>query len=109
MNTSYLDMTFNDLTEYITSLNSKIVQLELKIAEQSAIIGTYSRDQIINEMRTMVTDLEEDCLEMIGLCEELYGGIKQAEDQLNKLGVGLRPLAQAAVLAFEEMFVEDGD
>lgn len=106
---NYLDMTFNDLTAYIASLNNKVVQLELKVAEQSAIIGSYSRDQIVNEMRTMVEEAENGLQEMIDLAHDLYDGLKQAESQLDKLGVGLRPLAQEAVRSFEEAFVEDGD
>jgi hypothetical protein len=106
---NYLDMTFNDLTSYIVNLQSKITQLELQVAEQSAIIGSYSRDHVINEMRAMVEEAENDLQEMIGLCNELYDGLKMAESQLDKLGVGLRPLARSAVQAFEEMFVEDGD
>lgn len=106
---NYLDMTFNDLTEYITTLNNKIVQLELKVAEQSAIIGSYSRDHVINEMRELVTEAENGLEEMVDLAHDLYDGLKQAESQLDKLGVGLRPLAQEAVQAFEEMFVEDGN
>lgn len=106
---NYLDMTFNDLTAYIATLNGKIVDLELQIAEQSAIIGSYSRDRIINEMRAMVEEAENNLQEMIDLCNDLYDGIKQAESQLDKLGVGLRPLAREAMQTFEEMFVEDGD
>ena len=104
----YGAMSFNDLTELIGDMRKQLTYLELVAAEQAATIKGYDQNAIVQALLADNAELEEQIVELEDLCEKLYNGIKQAESQLDSLGVGLRMFAQEAVLAFEEMF-EDGD
>jgi hypothetical protein len=104
----YGAMSFNDLTELIGDMRKQITFLELVVAEQRATIQGYDQDAIVQALLLDNAGLEEQINELENLAEDLYNGLKEAESQLDRLGVGLRMFAQEAVREFEEMF-EDGD
>jgi|688.fasta_scaffold2739822_1 hypothetical protein len=104
----YMAMSFNDLTEMVEDLKKQINYLQLVVAEQSATIQGYDQDAIVQALLADNAELETQIGELEDLCEELYNGLKMVESQLDSFGIGLRPLARAAVQKFEEMF-EDGD
>jgi len=104
----YGAMSFNDLTELIGDMRKQITFLELVVAEQAATIQGYDQDAIVQALLSDNAELEEQINDLEDLAEDLYNGLKEAESQLDRLGVGLRMFAQEAVREFEEMF-EDGD
>jgi len=104
----YGAMSFNDLTELIGDMQKQITFLELVVAEQAATIQGYDQDAIVQALLLDNAELEEQINDLEDLAEDLYNGLKEAESQLDRLGVGLRMFAQEAVREFEEMF-EDGD
>jgi DNA anti-recombination protein RmuC len=104
----YGAMSFNELTELVGDMKKQLAYLELVVAEQAATIKGYDQNAIVQALLADNAELEEQIVELEDLCEKLYNGLKQAEAQLDSLGVGLRMFAQDAVRAFEEMF-EDGD
>jgi hypothetical protein len=104
----YGAMSFNDLTELIGDMRKQLTFLELVVAEQAATIQGYDQDAIVQALLLDNAGLEEQINDLEDLAEDLYNGLKEAESQLDRLGVGLRMFAQEAVREFEEMF-EDGD
>ncbi len=104
----YGAMSFNDLSELIGDMRKQLTFLELVVAEQAATIKGYDQDAVVQALLLDNAELEEQIGELESLAEDLYNGLKEAESQLDRLGVGLRMFAQEAVRAFEEMF-EDGD
>jgi len=104
----YGAMSFNELAKLIQDMEQRTNYLDFVIAEQAATIRGYDQDAIVQALLADNADLEEEVKKLEDLAEDLYNGLKQAEAQLDHLGIGLRTFAQQAVHAFEEMF-EDGD
>jgi DNA anti-recombination protein RmuC len=104
----YGTLSFNELSEMIGDMQKQITDLVLVVAEQAATIKGYDQNAIVQALLADNADLEEEVKKLEDLAEDLYNGLKQAESQLDHLGIGLRTFAQQAVHAFEEMF-EDGD
>jgi len=104
----YGAMSFNELAKLIQDMEQRTNYLDFVIAEQAATIRGYDQDAIVQGLLADNAELEQEVNELEDLAKELYYGLKDAESQLDRLGVGLRMFAQEAVREFEEMF-EDGD
>jgi uncharacterized coiled-coil protein SlyX len=104
----YGAMSFNELSELIGDMQKQISYLETVVAGQSATIKSYDQNLVVQALLADNAELEEQISDLESLAEDLYNGLKEAEAQLDRVGVGLRMFAQEAVRAFEEMF-EDGD
>lgn len=99
-----LEMNFIELSEYIAELEAQISQYKIAINQYEAMVSEYNRDAEIRKWTDRAAERAAEARDWRQIASDLADAMDMVEDQLGGLGVGLRPLAQAALLAYREQF-----
>lgn len=100
-------LSFNDMVKYVNSLQEQNSELVDRLDDASERIDQLDTEPLVVSLRNSINILEETLDEWVEIANDLFEGLLQAEQQLAKANIGLRPLAAKAKKAFIEMTDED--
>lgn len=103
------DMSFNDMAKYVDGLQRDNDQLRHELNLAADRIAELDTEPLVVDLREQLEAMETVADMWVDMANDLYDGLMVAQEQLNKHGIGLRPLAQEAVLRFLELTEEADD
>lgn len=106
------ELSFNAMVDYVAKLQAQVGELEYELAEAELRIDQLDTEPQVVGLRAQLAAMETIADMWVDMANDLYEGLMVAQEQLSKHGIGLRPLAQTAMLRFLELTEEwddDGD
>lgn len=102
-------MSLNDLADYVDELQDSVRKLQTQLVEAEVVIKELDTEPQVVGLREQLVAMETIADMWVDMANDLYEGLMVAQEQLSKHGIGLRPLAQTAMLRFLELTEEWDD
>lgn len=101
--------SFNDMVKLVHRLREENDKLLDRLDDASVRIDELATEPLVVQLREQLAAMETIADMWVDMANDLYEGLMVAQEQLSKHGIGLRPLAQTAMLRFLELTEEWDD
>lgn len=96
------DLTFTELVELFKDYEFQLETYRNEINRLSHIVDGYDRDERVGELKDMIAKQHGELGEWRNIASGLADGLVATQEQLDDLGVGIRPSARDALQKYND-------